>query len=147
MRIVLGDISTDSIESLAAHLAGIDTVVSAIGPEAQLAQTRLADAIVLAGGVKRFVPCGFTTIAPPGGVMLIRDEVCLSSIFSFFFSLFSSFSEFVLFCNAWDGPICTVVFDNLPLPSYHLFHQYLPTLPYLSTKIPPSMKPPSQPIF
>jgi hypothetical protein len=28
-----------------------------------------------AAGVKRFVPCGFITIAPPKGVMFLRDEV------------------------------------------------------------------------
>jgi hypothetical protein len=28
-------------------------------------------------GVKRFVPCGFATINPAGGVMLLRDQVCL----------------------------------------------------------------------
>lgn len=54
-------------------LEGIDTVISAIGPTAQFAQFPLITAAKRAG-VKRFVPCGFTTICPPGGVMLIRDD-------------------------------------------------------------------------
>ncbi|KAL1968344.1 hypothetical protein VTN77DRAFT_1873 [Rasamsonia byssochlamydoides] len=69
----VADITTDSVETLAQTLSDIHTVISAIGPDAQLAQLRLVDA-AKAAGVKRFVPCGFTTVAPPGGVMMIRDE-------------------------------------------------------------------------
>lgn len=54
------------------HLAGIDIVISALGPNAQLAQLNWVDAAKEAG-VKRFVPCGFTTISPRGA-MTIRDE-------------------------------------------------------------------------
>jgi hypothetical protein len=36
-------------------------------------QVPLADAAAFAGTVKRFVPCGFTTISPPGGIMHLRD--------------------------------------------------------------------------
>ncbi|KAI9836375.1 MAG: hypothetical protein M1819_001404 [Sarea resinae] len=58
---------------LAGILAGVDTVISAVGPDAQLDQIPLADAAKKAG-VKRFVPCGFMIVCPPGGVMFIRDE-------------------------------------------------------------------------
>jgi len=62
---------------LASILAGVDTVISAIGPGAQLEQIPLADAAKKAD-VKRFVPCAFITVCPPGGVMWIRDQVCIS---------------------------------------------------------------------
>jgi hypothetical protein len=59
---------------LAIILAGIDTVISTIGPGAWLDQIPLADAAKKAG-VQRFVPCAFITVCPPGGVMWIRDQV------------------------------------------------------------------------
>ena len=34
----------------------------------------LADAAKLAG-VKRFVPCAFATVAPPKGIMVLREKV------------------------------------------------------------------------
>lgn len=49
-------------------------VISAISASSQLAQLALATAAKQAG-VKRFVPCGFITVAPPGGVMELRDQV------------------------------------------------------------------------
>jgi nucleoside-diphosphate-sugar epimerase len=61
------------VDTLAKALAGYDTIISAIGPDEQLAQLKLVDAIAKAG-VGRFVPCGFTTVCPPEGVMLLRDE-------------------------------------------------------------------------
>jgi hypothetical protein len=61
---------------LAAILTGIDTVISAIGPNGQLEQIPLADAAKKAG-VKRFVPCAWMTVCPPGGVMWVRDLVCI----------------------------------------------------------------------
>ncbi|TFL03128.1 isoflavone reductase family protein [Pterulicium gracile] len=54
-------------------LKGVDIFVSAIGPNNQLEQLRLVDAVKEAG-VKRFIPCGFITISPVGGVMRLRDE-------------------------------------------------------------------------
>ncbi|KAF4631391.1 hypothetical protein G7Y89_g6741 [Cudoniella acicularis] len=54
-------------------LVGIDAIISAIGPGAQFDQTPLADTAKKAG-VKRFVPCAFMTVCPPGGVMWIRDQ-------------------------------------------------------------------------
>jgi len=49
-----------------------DTVISCIGPEATKSQGNLVTA-AKAAGTKRFVPCGFITICPPGGIMQIRD--------------------------------------------------------------------------
>ncbi|KKA24426.1 phenylcoumaran benzylic ether reductase [Rasamsonia emersonii CBS 393.64] len=67
------DITTDSVEAIAQKLSDIHTVISAIAPNAHLAQLRLVDAAKVAG-VKRFVPCAFATAAPSGGIMVIRDE-------------------------------------------------------------------------
>jgi uncharacterized protein YbjT (DUF2867 family) len=47
-------------------------IISAVDNFGYDDQSRLATA-AKAAGVQRFVPCGFTTIAPPGGVMSIRD--------------------------------------------------------------------------
>lgn len=63
-----------SDEQLIEVLAGIDVVVSCVGPAEQQDQIPLAKAAKKAG-VKRFVPCGFITICPPGGIMWLRDEV------------------------------------------------------------------------
>ena len=54
-------------------LKGVDILVSAIGPSDQRDQLRLVDAVKEAG-VKRFIPCGFITIAPVGDVMSLRDQ-------------------------------------------------------------------------
>jgi hypothetical protein len=62
-------------------LTGIDTVISAIGPGAVFDQIPLANAAKKAG-VKRFVPCAFITVCPPGGVMWIRDQVLISAVTS-----------------------------------------------------------------
>lgn len=62
-------------EKLVEVLKGVDVVVSAIGPSDQLDQIPLATAAKNAG-VKRFLPCGFITVAPPGGIMYLRDVVC-----------------------------------------------------------------------
>ncbi|KAJ6605415.1 hypothetical protein DFH09DRAFT_1121358 [Mycena vulgaris] len=61
------------IEALVESLAGIDVLISAIDALGQLAQLSLATAAKQAR-VKRFVPCAFTTVAPPGGVMPLRDN-------------------------------------------------------------------------
>ncbi len=63
-------------QELAPALAGIDIIISAIGPHDLLQQKTLVRAAKSAG-VKRFVPCAFITVAPPKGVMLLRDDVCL----------------------------------------------------------------------
>lgn len=61
-------------EHLIEALAEIDVVISCVGPAEQQDQIPLAKAAKKAG-VKRFIPCGFITVAPPGGVMWLRDEV------------------------------------------------------------------------
>ncbi|PGH27363.1 hypothetical protein AJ80_00841 [Polytolypa hystricis UAMH7299] len=61
------------LQTLVAALKDIDILISAIGPMALLTQIPLATAAKEAG-VKRFVPCAFITIAPPDGIMLLRDE-------------------------------------------------------------------------
>jgi hypothetical protein len=61
-------------QELASGLAGIDILISAIGPHDLLQQKTLVRAAKSAG-VKRFVPCAFITVAPPKGAMLLRDEV------------------------------------------------------------------------
>ncbi|KAJ6452390.1 hypothetical protein C8R47DRAFT_1258128 [Mycena vitilis] len=55
------------------RLTGVEVLISAIDAMGQLAQLRLVTAAKEAG-VKRFVPCAFTTVAPAGGVMRLRDE-------------------------------------------------------------------------
>ncbi|OJJ48425.1 hypothetical protein ASPZODRAFT_61614 [Penicilliopsis zonata CBS 506.65] len=62
-----------SEEDLVQALKNIDVVVSSIAPSEQESQIPLAKAAKKAG-VKRFVPCGFITVAPPGGIMWLRDE-------------------------------------------------------------------------
>lgn len=69
---MVGD-STQPVEALTELLKGYDTVISAIDAGSQLAQLNLVDAAA-AAGVKRFVPCGWTTICPPGGIMVLRDQ-------------------------------------------------------------------------
>ncbi|KAE9368833.1 NAD(P)-binding protein [Stipitochalara longipes BDJ] len=73
VKIHVGEIKDDA--QLAGIMAGIHTVISAVSPEpeTQLAQIPLADAAKKAG-VKRFVPCSWITVCPPGGVMWIRDQ-------------------------------------------------------------------------
>ncbi|KAJ6556549.1 hypothetical protein DFH09DRAFT_1164724 [Mycena vulgaris] len=61
------------VEALVESLAGIDVLISTIDAMGQLTQLSLATAAKRAN-VKRFVPCAFTTVAPPGGVMALRDN-------------------------------------------------------------------------
>lgn len=65
-------------DDLVPLLSGVDIFISAIGGTSQLAQINIATAAKKAN-VKRFVPCGFATICPPGDVMLLRDEVYSSN--------------------------------------------------------------------
>ncbi|ETS82850.1 hypothetical protein PFICI_04726 [Pestalotiopsis fici W106-1] len=50
----------------------MDVLISTLNPSSFAAQIPLANAAKIAG-VKRFVPCSFATIAPPRGVMVLRD--------------------------------------------------------------------------
>ena len=63
-----------SEEQLIEALYGIDVVISCVGPAEQQDQIPLAKAAKQVN-VKRFIPCGFITPTPPGGVMWLRDEV------------------------------------------------------------------------
>ncbi|KAF8858696.1 NAD(P)-binding protein [Acephala macrosclerotiorum] len=71
VKILVIDINNPADE-LASLLSGFDVLISAIGGMAQLAQMNLIVAAKKAG-VKRFVPCDFASICPPG-VMMLRDE-------------------------------------------------------------------------
>ncbi|KAF8861317.1 isoflavone reductase family protein [Acephala macrosclerotiorum] len=71
VKVHIAEIKDDA--QLTDILTGTDTVISAIGPAAQTEQIPLADAAKKAG-VKRFVPCGWTIVCPPGNVMWIRDH-------------------------------------------------------------------------
>lgn len=66
------------VDELAVQLEGVDILISAIDARSLLSQIDLATAAKKAG-VKRFVPCNFASITPPGGVMLLRDLVSLST--------------------------------------------------------------------
>lgn len=73
VQIRKGDLKAPE-EHLIEALAEIDVVISCVGPAEQQDQIPLAKAAKKVG-VKRFIPCGFITVAPPGGVMWLRDEV------------------------------------------------------------------------
>jgi hypothetical protein len=53
----------------------MDTVISAISASGLSAQISLANAAKVAG-VKRFLPCCYSTVIPPGGILGLRDTVC-----------------------------------------------------------------------
>lgn len=72
LPIVVGDLAGD-VDELAKVLKGFDTLISAIHAHHILAQVKLVDAAKKAG-VKRFVPCDFAVVIPPGGLMKLRDE-------------------------------------------------------------------------
>ncbi|VUC34799.1 unnamed protein product [Clonostachys rosea] len=60
-------------EDLVNVISGADTLISCLNPQAFQSQVPLADAAKKAG-VKRFVPCFFATVAPPKGVMSLREQ-------------------------------------------------------------------------
>ncbi|SPJ81735.1 related to Isoflavone reductase homolog P3 [Fusarium torulosum] len=59
-------------DAMAKLLQGVDIVIAAVNVAGLSAQIPLANA-AKAAGVKRFVPCFFATIAPPKGIMSLRD--------------------------------------------------------------------------
>ncbi|KAJ7286388.1 hypothetical protein C8J57DRAFT_1287529, partial [Mycena rebaudengoi] len=61
------------LDDVVKALAGIDVLISAINAASQLAELQLATAAKQAG-VKRFVPCAFITVAPPGIGFELRDS-------------------------------------------------------------------------
>jgi len=71
LKVVVGDLE-GSVDSLADVIRGYDIIISAISAENQLPQSNLVEAAAKVG-VKRFVPCAFITVAPPGGAMELRD--------------------------------------------------------------------------
>jgi hypothetical protein len=73
VKIIVAD-TNGSIEELTRVLRGYDIVISAIDAVSMHQQIGLATAAKKAG-VKRFVPCAFITVCPPGDVMVMRDEV------------------------------------------------------------------------
>ncbi len=72
VKFLIADISSP-VDDLVSVLSGTDVLISTIGGVAQLAQMNLVTAAKKAG-VKRFIPCDFASICPPG-VMMLRDEV------------------------------------------------------------------------
>ncbi|KAF7373835.1 Glycoside hydrolase [Mycena sanguinolenta] len=60
------------MDELVRVLTGVDVLISAVDPSGQQAQLQLVTAAKQAG-VKRFVPSAFITVAPPRGVMALRD--------------------------------------------------------------------------
>ncbi|KAN0112330.1 isoflavone reductase family protein [Hyaloscypha variabilis] len=72
VKVLIADISSP-IDELVPLLKGFDVFISAISGMALLAQMNIVSAAKEAG-VKRFVPCGFATVCPPGGVMKLRDQ-------------------------------------------------------------------------
>lgn len=64
---------TSPISTLTPLLTDIDILISAIGPMDQAAQIPLATA-AKAAGIKRFIPCNFLPVIPPGGLHMLRDE-------------------------------------------------------------------------
>ncbi|KPM42915.1 hypothetical protein AK830_g3606 [Neonectria ditissima] len=71
IKVVAADLE-GSEDEVAKLLQGIDVVIACVNPKGMLAQIPLANACK-AAGVKRFVPCFFATIAPPKGILRLRD--------------------------------------------------------------------------
>jgi hypothetical protein len=77
VKILIADISS-LIEELVKLLKGVYVFISAISRMALMKQMNVVTAAKEAG-VKRFVPCGFATVCPAGGVnrvMRLRDQAC-----------------------------------------------------------------------
>lgn len=73
VRIVKADLRGPQ-QDLVSALNGIDIVICILPPDSTIDQIPLADA-ALKAGVQRFVPNMWATLAPPRGVMRIRDWV------------------------------------------------------------------------
>ncbi|KAF2112812.1 isoflavone reductase family protein [Lophiotrema nucula] len=72
LPIIIGDLN-GSVDELSKVISGFQTVISTIGAADQKTQLTLVEACALAK-TPRFIPCGFTTVCPPGGVMSLRDD-------------------------------------------------------------------------
>ena len=73
VKVVAGDLNGSQAD-LVRLLSGSDVVISSIVASALADQVPLADAAKEAG-VGRFIPCSFGPIAPPKGVMQLRETV------------------------------------------------------------------------
>lgn len=87
----------DDVDSLAETLKGFDILISAINARFILDQVKLVDAAAKAG-IKRFVPCDFAVVVPPGGVMSLRDE---KEVVHQRICKWTSFHCFCLFRGLW----------------------------------------------
>ncbi|KAJ7097493.1 hypothetical protein C8R43DRAFT_1141567 [Mycena crocata] len=115
-----------SVEKLGDVLNGIEILISAIDATGQLAQINLATAAKKAG-VKRFIPCGFTTIAPPGGVMASRDSYpfrrkrkCIKTYASYSCRILSSMSDTGNQLSYPTVPSGRVDYASLAKPNVHI---------------------------
>jgi hypothetical protein len=72
LKLLILDTAGD-VDQIAEQIRPFHTIISAVGAFGQLDDLKLVDAAAKAG-TKRFIPCGFTTISPPGGIMRLRDE-------------------------------------------------------------------------
>lgn len=84
VKVVAGDLKGPE-DDIIRLLTGAHIVISAINAAALLDQILLANA-AKKSGVLRFVPCFFATVAPPRGVMRLRETVILSFSAVFRFS-------------------------------------------------------------
>ncbi|KAF2116486.1 hypothetical protein BDV96DRAFT_644921 [Lophiotrema nucula] len=63
---------TEPVDQLVTKIKGIDTIISAIRSQEALSEIILVEAAAKAG-TKRFLPCDFGPVCPPGGIMAVRD--------------------------------------------------------------------------
>lgn len=78
VKIIAAEV-TAPVEELTIVLRDFDIVISAIDAVSMHLQRNLIVAAKQAG-VKRFVPCAFISVCPPGGVLDMRDEVSYSHL-------------------------------------------------------------------
>ncbi|KAJ5575007.1 hypothetical protein N7450_008906 [Penicillium hetheringtonii] len=71
IKIHLVDLEDSS--NLVSIITGFDTLINVIGPNDLVLEKKVLQPAKLAG-IKGFVPCAFSTLAPPQGVTLLRDE-------------------------------------------------------------------------
>jgi hypothetical protein len=73
LKVVVGNLASDPLDTMVSWLQGIDTIISPLyGPDVN-AQIPLIDAAVQAG-VKRFVPSNFSNPVARGGIMDLYDK-------------------------------------------------------------------------
>ena len=72
IKVVVLDLNGPT-QGVANAIKGYNIVISAIGFQSRAAENALVDAVA-AAGTSRFVPCAFASVAPPGGILGLRDE-------------------------------------------------------------------------